>query len=145
PRTVTAMKACVIARLKARLGQADARKWFKKSIEFDPEEPGYELFMGMYYSMMRGAKTPVIEEAELHLNRALRKLDELEKSGRLKPYHEIVRSFTQKRLMVLYQQDGQQLLPFKGANPNPKLLQFPQLSVYGEFLASSDTRDFWYN
>lgn len=145
PKTVTAMKSCVIARLKARLGHADARKWFKRAIELDPEEPGYELFMGMYYSMQRGAKTPVIEEAELHLNRALAKLDAMEKSGKLKPYHEIVRSFVQKRLTVLYQQDGQQILPFKGTDPNPKLLQFPQVSVFGEILASADTRDFWYN
>lgn len=145
PKTVSAMKSCVIARIKARLGHSDARRWFKKAIALDPEEPGYELFMGMYYSMQRGARAPVLEEAELHLNRALAKLDALEKEGKLKSHHEIVRSFTQKRLMVLYQQDGQQLLPFKGADPNPKLLQFPQVSVFGEVLASGDTRDFWYN
>jgi hypothetical protein len=145
PRTVKAMKACVIARLKARLGHSDARKWFKRSIELDPEEPGYELFMGMYYSMQRGARAPVLEEAELHLSRAMVKLETLEKEGKFKSHHEIVRDFAEKRLMVLYQQDGQQLFPFKGPKPNGKLLDVPAVSVFGEALVSGDTRDFWYN
>jgi hypothetical protein len=145
PRTVQAMKACVIARLKARLGHSDARKWFKKSIELDPEEPGYELFMGMYYSLQRGARAPVVEEAEVHLHRAISKLKALEEKGQFKSYHQIVRDFTEKRLLVLYQQDGQQLLPFKGPRPKGNLLDFPAVSAFGEVLASGDTRDFWYN
>lgn len=145
PNTVRAMKACVIARLKARLGHGDAAKWFKESILLDPEEPGYELFFGMYYGGMRGSHTPAAQEAELHLVRALRKLSTLEQEKKLKEYHETVRSFTEKQLMVLYQQDGQQIFPFKGHSPGPTLLQVPSLSVLGEGLISRDTRDFWYN
>jgi len=145
PKTVQAMKACVIARMKGRLGHGDARKWFLRSIELDPSEPGYELFMGMYYSMRRGVKTPVIELAELHLQRALQKLGELEAEGELKSHHETVRSFAKKRLMVLYQQDGQKLFPFKGPDARGNLVDVPDVSLFGEVLTSGDTRDFWYN
>ncbi len=145
PATVRAMKACVIARIKARIGHGDAVKWFRLAISLDPREPGYELFFGMYYGNMRGAHTPVVEEAEKHLVRAMNKLDALERSGALLDYHEIVRSFVQKQLMVLYQQDGQQLLPVKGYDPRPGLLQVPSVSAMGEGLVSKDSRDFWYN
>lgn len=144
PNTVAAMKACVIGRLKGRVGDSDASEWLKKAISLDPEEPGYELFLGMYYSMSRGANGPVLEEAELHLHRALSKIKALEESGQIREYHEIVRAFTQKRLEVLYQQDGQAILPFKAA-PNGDSTYVPQLSVFGEARASGDTRDFWYN
>src|SRR5690606_39501839 len=35
--------------------------------------------------------------------------------------------------------------PFKGPRPKGKLLDLPSVSVFGEVLASGDTRDFWYN
>lgn len=144
PNTVAAMKACVIGRLKGRVGDTDAASWLEKAIALDPEEPGYELFLGMYYAMNRGAEGPILESAERHFHRALKKLKALEESGQKKSYHEIVRSFVQKRLEVLYQQDGQALLPFK-APPDGSTTYAPQLSLFGDVLASKDTRDFWYN
>lgn len=144
PNTVAAMKACVIGRLKGRVGDSDATEWLEKAIELDPEEPGYELFLGMYFAMNRGARGPILESAERHFHLALKKLKALEQAGQNKPYHEIVRSFVQKRLEVLYQQDGQALLPFK-APPNGSTTYAPQLSLFGNALASKDTRDFWYN
>lgn len=145
PATVRAMKSCVIARLKQRLGDTDAGEWFEKSIELDPNEPGYELFFGMYWSGARGARAPVLEEAETHFYRALDKLEALEKSGKAAEYHAVVREWTEKRLLVLYQQDGQPLLPWKAYEYDGS-----GRSAIGAFasvraLISKDTRDFFYN
>jgi hypothetical protein len=43
PQTVKAMKACVVAMLKSRLGDSDAAEYYEMAVENDPEEPGYEF------------------------------------------------------------------------------------------------------
>src|ERR1700759_2058400 len=39
--TVRAKKLCVVARLKSRTGQGDAREYFDRAIAENPDEPGY--------------------------------------------------------------------------------------------------------
>ena len=56
PHTVRAMKACVVAMLKSRLGDTDAEKYYKIAVDEDPEEPGYEFWYGRYFSGFRGAR-----------------------------------------------------------------------------------------
>src|SRR6266545_6001212 len=70
PRSVRAMKACVVALLKSRVGDTDAYEYYERSIRENPEEPGYEMFAGNYWTGFRGARAPVTEQAEKHYYRA---------------------------------------------------------------------------
>lgn len=145
PASVSAMKYCVIARLKQRLGDSDAGEWFEKAIATDPAEPGYELFFGLYWSMARGARAPVLELAETHLYRALDKLEELRQAGLYRDYHQTVEDWTKKRLLVLYQQDGQPLLPWKAYEQTGAGRLAPGAFASAQLRLSQDTRDFFYN
>jgi hypothetical protein len=60
PETVKAMKACVVAMLKSRLGDGDAGEYYAMAVENDPEEPGYEFWYGRYYSGFRGARGVIV-------------------------------------------------------------------------------------
>ena len=42
PRSIRAMKLCVVAMLKSRLGHMDAAEYYLRAIEEQPFEPGYE-------------------------------------------------------------------------------------------------------
>lgn len=145
PAPVRAMKYCVVARLKQRLGDTDTAGWFDKAIEAAPGEPGYELFAGMYWSGARGAGAPVTEQAESHYYQALRKLERLSAEHRVRAYHEIIREWTQKRLLVLYQQDGQQLLPFKAFRQGAVSEYVPRLAVSSQLQLTRDTRDLFFS
>ncbi len=145
PASVRAMKLCVIARLEARLGDSSVSDRFDAVIEAAPDEPGYELFYGMYYAEQRGARGPILERAEDHFYKALEKLEALKKAGRFRAYHQTVEDWTRKKLTVLYQQDGQALLPFKAFEQDESGHMAPGVSVGAEVLASHDTRDFFYN
>ncbi len=144
PHSIRALKACVVAMLKSRLGHADAGEWYERSIDENPKEPGYELFAGNYYSGFRGARAPVVELAEKHYYAALQKLEALEKAGKRRAYHDVVEEWVKKRLMVLYQQDGWQVLPWKAywKHDLPNGLNAPGLALGGEYGISKDTRPF---
>lgn len=144
-QTVRAMKLCVIARLEARLGDGGVSERFDAVIDADPDEPGYELFYAMYYAEQRGARGPLLEDAETHFYRALEKLEALRKAGRFRAYHRTIEDWTRKKLTVLYQQDGQALLPWKAYPQSSSGAVAPGLSVAAEVLASKDTRDFFFN
>ena len=142
PKSVKAMKLCVIAMLKSRIGDGDADDYYERAIKNDPDEPGYELWAGMYWSGFRGARSPVLELAERHYYRALEKLERLRKKKRYRPYHQIVEDWTRKRLMVLYQQDGLHLIPGKAYEQNSSGLDMPGLAASVQFGISADTREF---
>ncbi|HEY4106803.1 MAG TPA: hypothetical protein VGM44_23040 [Polyangiaceae bacterium] len=140
PATVRANKYCVIAQLKTRVGQSDAIDWYKKAIETNPDEPGYDMFAGKYYAGARGAKGQVLETAETYLYRALEKLDRLKAEHRYRDYHAIVEDHVRKQLLVLYQQDGLPLLPWKAYKQHPSGLNAPGVAVSEQFRISHDTR-----
>jgi hypothetical protein len=146
PHSVRAMKLCVVAKLEARLGDNSAGEHFAQAVAENPEEPGYELFYGELYSGFRGARGPVTETAEDHYYRALEKLDALKAAGKFRPYHAVVEEWVHKKLLVLYQEDGLPLLPWK-AFPQHGYAghDAPGLAVSGQFSISKDTRDFFRN
>ena len=112
PKTRRAVKACVVGRIMARVGHGDAYKHLLDAIAWDPTEPGYELWAGDYWASFRGSARPVHDKAEKHFYRALEKLAAKRKAGTFQDYHEIVESWTQKKLMKLYQEDGLPLTPW---------------------------------
>jgi len=138
--TVRAKKLCVIARLKARVGSSDAREYFDRAVETNPDEPGYDMFLGEYYAGARGAKGQVVELAEKFLYRALEKLDALKASGRYRDFHAIVEDHVRKDLLVLYQTDGVPLLPWKAFRQHPSGYMAPGVAVSEQFYLSRDTR-----
>ncbi|HEY0713852.1 MAG TPA: hypothetical protein VGF45_14325, partial [Polyangia bacterium] len=144
--TARAIRMCVIGRLKKRLGHNDAYDYLTQAIELDPIEPGFELWAGEYWTGARGSKRPVTERTERHFSRGLEKLKNIKKAGKHKEYHDIVESWIHKQLIVLYQQDGQPILPWK-AYPQRGIsgLYAPGLSLQSMFQVSADTRDFWFN
>lgn len=145
PASVRAMKYCVVAMLKQRLGDEDASSWFEKAVEAAPEEPGYELFWGMYWANARGANGPVRDQAERHLRAALEKLERLRDVGRFQPFHGTVEDWTQKRLLVLHERDGLALVPY-AAYRYPATSRFlPELAFSSQLAVAKDTRDFYHN
>jgi hypothetical protein len=142
PRSVNAMKHCVVAMLMSRVGNGDAPLHYQKAVENAPQEPGYELWYANHYSMFRGARGPVAETAERHYYAALTKLDALRAKGKYRDYHAVVEEWTRKRLMVLYQQDGLHLIPGKQYPQQAGALYRPSFSVGAIASISKDTRDF---
>lgn len=142
PKSVNAMKHCVVAMLMSRAGDGDAVDHYESAVKNAPNEPGYELWWGSHYSMFRGARGPVTETAEQHYYASLRKLEALRKAGKYRAYHEVVEEWTKKRLMVMYQQDGLHLIPGKQYPQSPPGLYRPGLSVSAIASISKDTRDF---
>jgi hypothetical protein len=140
-----AVDLCVAARLKARLGEGDADDYFARAIAAAPSEPGYELFAGMYWAGVRGARRPLVERAEDHFYAGLRKLRALRAAKRAHPFHDIVGDWLSKQLLVLYQQDGLQLLPGKAYPQQPWGEWMPGIAFSSQALAAQDTRDFFYN
>jgi hypothetical protein len=147
PPTVKAMKACVIAMLKSRLGDSDAGDYYAMAVANDPEEPGYEFWYGRYYSGFRGARGPVVENAEDHFYAALEKLKAKKAAGKYREYHAVVEEWTRKQLMVIYQEDGLHFLPWAKAYPQHGKAgrDLPSLSLSAQMHVSKDTRDFYRN
>jgi hypothetical protein len=146
PHSVRAMKLCVVAKLEARLGDNAAGDHFAQAVAENPEEPGYELFYGELYSGYRGARGPVLENAEDHYYRALEKLNALKASGKYREYHQIVEEWVHKKLLVLYQEDGLPILPWKAfPQHGDSGLEAPGVSISAQVSLSKDTRDFYRN
>jgi hypothetical protein len=142
PKSVNAMKHCVVAMLMSRTGDGDAPVHYEKAVQNAPQEPGYELWWANHYSMFRGARSPVLETAERHYYASLEKLDKLRAGGKYRAYHAVVEEWTKKRLMVLYQQDGLHLIPGKQYPQKSFGLYAPGFSVGAIASISKDTRDF---
>jgi hypothetical protein len=145
PASRRAVKACVVGRLKARVGDTDAYDYLKQAIALNPEEPGYELWAGDYWISARGAFRPITQRAEQHLYAALAKLEALREKGRFREHHATVESWVRKRLLVLYQEDGLPLLPWKAYKQDSRGLRAPGLTISSQFAISQDTRDFFRN
>lgn len=145
PDTVLAIKLCVIAKLKARLGDSDAEEYFTRSLEADPVEPGLELWAAEYWYGNRGVRRQVTEKAERHYYAALKKLERLKKAGRLKEYHAIVEDWVRHDLTILYQMDGLPILPWKAYPQHSSGLNAPGVTLGSQLRTSRDTRDFFFN
>jgi hypothetical protein len=144
PPTIVALKLCVIAELKRRVGAGDAAEWYEKAIERNPDEPGYELWYGSYLGQVRGAGGPLIEGAEKHYYRGVAKLEAKKKAGKAVDYDEITGEWLQRRLMDLYQRDGQPITGWKAYRYDPGDTYMPGLMLSSTFQTSADTRDFYY-
>lgn len=142
PKSVNAMKHCVVAMLMSRTGDGDAPLHYEIAVQNAPQEPGYELWWANHYSMFRGARSPVTETAEVHYYASLKKLKALRDSGKYRAYHAVVEEWTKKRLMVLYQQDGVHVIPGKLYPQQPFGLYAPGFSIGAITGFSKDTRDF---
>jgi hypothetical protein len=147
PQTVKAMKACVVAMLKSRLGDSDAGDYYAMAVQNDPEEPGYEFWYGRYYSGFRGARGVIVENAEDHFYAALKKLDAKRATNKYRDYHAVVEEWTRKQLMYSYQEDGVHFLPWAKAYPQhgDSGLKVPSVALSAQFHVSKDTRDFFRN
>jgi hypothetical protein len=145
PNTVLAIKLCVIGKLKARVGDADAWSYFLRSLEADPVEPGLELWAAQYWTMHRGVRRQVTELGERHYYAALKKLERLRKAGRLHDYHAIVEDWVRHDLTILYQMDGQPLLPWKAYPQHSSGLYAPGVSIGSMLRIAKDSRDFFFN
>jgi hypothetical protein len=145
PPTIRAVKLCIIAKLKARVGDSDAWDYFEQSLAADPNEPGLELWAGQYWSGNRGARRPIAEKAEDHYYAALEKLDRLEREGRMREYHYIVKDWVHRELTVLYQMDGLPLLPWKAYPQHASGHYAPGVSISSQLRVAKDTRDFFFN
>ncbi len=143
--TTYAIKLCVIGKLKARIGDMDAWDYFLRSLKADPVEPGLELWAAQYWTMHRGARRQVTELGEQHYYAALKKLERIKKAGRWKDYHTIVEDWARHDLTILYQMDGQSLLPWKAYPQTSSGLNAPGVSIGSQLRISSDTRDFFFN
>ena len=146
PHTVKAMKLCVVAMLESRLGDDHAAEHYAGAVAEAPDEPGYELWYARLYANFRGARGIVVEKAEDHFYKALEKIDALKANGKFRDYHKVVEEWAHKGLLVTYQEDGLQLLPWKAfpqhgyaGHDAPGAALMAQLSV------SKDTRDFFRN
>ena len=140
-----AVDLCVVGRLKARLGHGDAADYFQQAIATAPHEPGFELFAGMYWAGVRGARRPLLERAERHFYAGLRKLERLRSRDNTLAFHDTVDEWLGKQLMVLYQQDGAQILPWKAYRQSDAGLWAPGLAFSSQLRVAKDTRDFFYN
>lgn len=147
PQTVKAMKACVVAMLKSRLGDSDADDYYQMAVDNDPEEPGYEFWFGRYYSGFRGARGVIVESAEDHFYRALEKLDAKRAAGKYREYHAVVEDWTRKQLIYSYQEDGVHFLPWAKTYPQRGYAgrNMPSVALSAQFHVSKDTRDFYRN
>jgi hypothetical protein len=141
PPTVRAIKWCAIGELKKRVGDADAIDYYERAIAENPDEPGFEMFAGRYYGGARGAKGPIVELAESHYYRALEKLDQLRATGRYRDYHAIVEEYVQKSLLVLHQQDGMPLFPWRSYPEHASGRLLPELAIASQDWISLDTRN----
>jgi len=141
PPTVRAIKLCAVAELKKRVGDTDAIDFYKAAIDENPDEPGFEMFAGRYYGGARGARGAVVQMAEKHYYRALEKLDNLRSTGRYRDYHRVVEEYVEKGLLVLYQQDGMPLLPWRAYPQHASGHLLPALSIATQDVISMDTRD----
>jgi hypothetical protein len=144
PPTIVALKLCVIAELKRRVGASDAAAWYERAIERNPDEPGYELWYGSYLGQVRGANGPLIEGAEKHYYRGVAKLEAKKKAGKAVDYDEITGEWLQRRLMDLYQRDGQPLTGWKAYRYDGDDTYKPGLMLSSTLQTSGDTRDFFY-
>jgi hypothetical protein len=110
---------CVTAELMRRVGDTRAGDYYRKAIAAEPGEPGFELWYGYYLRNVRGPRAPLLESAEVHYFDALDKLEQVRAQGQAQPFDDITRSWVQRGLMSLYQEDGLPLLSAK-AFPYPR-------------------------
>ena len=125
-----AVDLCVAGRLKARLGQGDAAGLSSSgAIAAAPREPGFELFAGMYWAGdARGPPAPAGAGRAPLLQRACASWSACGRAGRRWPFHDTVEDWLHKQLLVLYQQDGAQLLPWKAYHQSGAGLWAPGLA-----------------
>ncbi len=146
PHTVKAMKLCVVAMLESRLGDDHAAEHYAGAVAEAPEEPGYELWYARLYANFRGARGIVVEKAEDHFYKALEKIDALKANGKFRDYHKVVEEWAHKGLLVTYQEDGLQLLPWKGSPQHGYAgHDAPGVALMAQLSVSKDTRDFFRN
>jgi hypothetical protein len=107
---------CVTAELMRRVGDGRAAAYYEKAIAADPEEPGFELWYGYYLRNVRGPRAPLTESAEARYFGALDKLSAVTQTGAAQEFDAVTRSWVQRGLLSLYQEDG---LPLLGSKAFP--------------------------
>ena len=140
----TADDYCIAAELSWRIGSADAPEYYRRAIGLAPLDPGYEYLFGHYYRWLRGANSPVLEQAEGHFYAALRKLEALRTRGVHRDQDATVADWMQRDMQELYQSDGLPLLRAKAYPYGGSGLDLPGVSAIGRFQYSQDTTDFWH-
>jgi hypothetical protein len=142
PAAELAHRMCVLAQLMSRLGDDRAADAFERAIAAAPDEGGYELWYGQYLGGVRGANSPLLERAEVHLYRALDKVRARRARGGERPYDRTTEEWAERRLIDLYQADGFPVSPWKGYPYGVDGTDGPGLFVEGQARTSIDTNDF---
>jgi len=137
-----AHRMCILAQLMSRLGDERAPEYYEKAIALNPEEPGYDLWLGQYYGGVRGPNAPLTESEEKYLYRALEKIRARRAAGKERPYDVTTEEWVQRRLIDLYQADGVPVLPWKGYPYHLDGSDAPGVFLAAEGRASVDTVDF---
>lgn len=142
PPAELAHRMCVVAELMSRLGDDRAPGYFERAVAAAPDEGGYELWYGQYLGGVRGANFPLLERAEVHLYRALRKVRARRDRGGERPYDHTTEEWAERRLLDLYQADGFPVSPWKGYPYHLDGTDAPGLFAAAEGRTSVDTNDF---
>lgn len=82
-----------------------------------------------------------MEAAEKYFYRAVEKLENLKECARYRDFHKVIEDHTRKALLLLYQEDGLPLLPWKAYKQGPSGYPAPGLSIGTQLSISKDTRD----
>lgn len=105
---------CVTAELMRRVGDLRAPDYYEKAIAAAPDEPGFELWYGYYLRNVRGPRAPLFAGAELHHHAGLAKMRAIEADAAARrDFDEVTKSWLQRGLINLYQEDGLPLLSRK--------------------------------
>ncbi|MDX2021374.1 MAG: hypothetical protein SF187_14125 [Deltaproteobacteria bacterium] len=112
---------CTNGELMRRVGDTRAAASYAKVIEIDPQEPGWELWYGLYLRNTRGAAHPLLEQAEVHYYAALAKLSALAERGAEMPFDATTKDWVQRGLNIVYGEAGLPLFgrayPYDGGKP----------------------------
>jgi hypothetical protein len=139
PRSTTAHKLCVLAELMRRVGDDRASAYYERAVAESGGEPGYELRYADYLRNVRGPRAPLTEQAEAHFQEALTGV----RARRASPLDAdpTVEEWSQRGLLLVYQQDGLPLLPWKAFPYENKVTPRPGLAVMGGGRVAIDTND----
>ena len=137
-----AARHCLVAELKKRAGIYSAEESYRKAIDANKAEPGYNLFLGDYFRNYRGPKQPLFDLAKSEYFIACGKL-EVSNCRNIDIEDVSIKSRQKKSLshglVSLYEKDG---FPLNWANDPHKFEMFFHVDVNHMLVTSdSDERD----
>jgi hypothetical protein len=133
---------CVTAELMRRTGDGRAADEYQRAITADPSEPGFELAYAYYLRNVRGPRTPLLEQAEVHYDESLEKLKAVRAAGGEQPFDAVTKDWTDRGLLALYQDDGLPLLGGRAYPYQPGEVSGVSLALTSMLRLARDTNEF---